>query len=66
MYSETSNMDTIGTKIFVLISEVSLTSVGDYYVLKVVTQSSVLINQVSLFQGCPLRGVPLYICMTLN
>ena len=24
---------------------------------KVGTQSSVLINQVSLFQGCPLRGV---------
>ena len=24
------------------------------------TQSSVLINEVSLFQRCPLRGVPLY------
>ena len=31
------------------------------YLYKVVTQSSVLINQVSLFQRCPLREVPLYI-----
>ena len=28
------------------------------YLYKVVTWSSVLINQVSLFQGCPLRAVP--------
>ena len=30
------------------------------YLYKVGTQASVLINQVSLFQGCPLREVPLY------
>ena len=35
-------MDTIGTKIFVLISELSL------------------------FQGCLLRGVPLYLCNEMN
>ena len=42
-----SYMDTLGTKITVLISEVSW------------TKSSVLINEVSLFQRCPLREVPL-------
>ena len=30
------------------------------YLYKVGTWSSVLINQVSLFQRCPLREVPLY------
>ena len=34
------------------------------YLYEVGTQSSVLINEVSLFQGCPLRGVPLYIFHT--
>ena len=50
-------MDTIGTKIF---GEVSLfQGENTMYLYKVVTQSSVLINQVSLFQGGPLREVPL-------
>ena len=55
-------MDTLGTKIIVLVSEVSLFQQGgdNVYLYKVGTQSSVLINQVSLFQGCPLRAVPLY------
>ena len=30
------------------------------YLYKVGTHSSVLINQMSLFQRCPLRDVPLY------
>ena len=56
-----SNMDTIGTKIFVLINEVSLfQGENNTYLNKVWTLSSILINQVSLFQGCPLREVPLY------
>ena len=55
-----SNTDTLGAKIIVLISEVSLFQrENNMYLCKVGTQSSVLINQVSLFQGCPLRGVPL-------
>ena len=32
------------------------------YLYEVGTWSSVLIREVSLFQGCPLRGVPLYMC----
>ena len=55
-----SNMDTRGTKICVLISEVSLFQGENMYLYKVGTWSSVLINQVSLFQRCPLREVPLY------
>ena len=31
------------------------------YLYKVGTQSSVLINQMSLFQECPVREVPLYL-----
>ena len=30
---------------------------------KVGTRSGVLINHVSFFQRCPLRGVPLYSCV---
>ncbi len=30
------------------------------YLLEVGTSSSILIREVSLIQGCPLRGVPLY------
>ena len=56
-----SNTDTLGTKIIVLISEVSLfEGENKMYLYKVGTQSSVLINQVSLFPRCPLREVPLY------
>ena len=47
-------MVTVGTKMFVLISEVSLLQEELY---KVGTRSSVLM---SLFQRCSLRGVPLY------
>ena len=47
-------MDTIGTEIFVLISEVSLfLGENNVCLYKVGTRSSVLINQVSLFKGCP-------------
>ena len=54
-------MDTIGTKIIVQISEVSLfQGENNMYLYEVRTQSSILINQVSLFQKCPLREVPLY------
>ena len=51
-------MDTIGDKTFVLISEVSLFQ-GENNLYKVGTRSSVLINEGSVFQRCPLRGVPL-------
>ena len=51
-----SNVDTIGTKTFVLVSEVFLFQ-EDNNLYEVGTQSSVLINQVSLFQRCPLREV---------
>ena len=55
-----SNMDTLGTKIFVLISEVSsFQGDNNMQLYKVGTRTSVLNNQVSLFQGCPLRGIPL-------
>ena len=55
------NTDTLGTKIIFLISEASLFQrENNMYLYKVGTQSSVLINKVSLFQGCPLREVPLY------
>ena len=44
-----SNMDTLGTKIIVLISEVSLfEGENNMYLYKVGTQSSVLINEGSL------------------
>ena len=47
-----SNMDTLGTKIIVQISEVSLFQEGNnMYLYKVGTRSSVLIKQASLFQG---------------
>ena len=56
-----SNTDTLGIKIIVLISEVSLfQGEKDLYLYKVGTQPGVLINQLSLFQRCPLREVPLY------
>ena len=52
-----STTDTLGTKIVVLISEVSLfQGENNMYLYKVGTRSSVLINQVSLFQECPLEG----------
>ena len=50
---------------FVLISEVFLFQGGIMNLYQVGTRSSVLINQVSLFQGCPLRGVPLYVVISL-
>ena len=58
-------MDTFGTKIIVLISEVSLfQGENNVYIYEVGTQSNVLINQgvliseVSSFQRCPyFRGV---------
>ena len=47
-----SNMDTFGTKIIVLISEVSLFLGEDsMYLYKVGTQSNVLINQLSFKRG---------------
>ena len=50
-------MDTIGTKIFVLINEVSLfQGENNTYLYKVETRSGILF----LFQGCPLREVPLH------
>ena len=55
-----SNVDTVGTKI---IGEGSLFQrENNMYLYKVGTQSSVLINQVSLFQRCtcPLSGVPVF------
>ena len=56
------NTDTLGTKIIVQISEVSLfQGENNMYLYKVGTQLNVLINQVSLFQKCPLREVPLYL-----
>ena len=54
-----SNMDTTWTKIIVLISEVSEENNVCSY--EVGTRSSVLINQVYLFQRCPVSGVPLYL-----
>ena len=51
-----SDTDTLGTKIIVLISEVSLFQGENNY--KIGTQSSVQINQVSIFQGCTSREVP--------
>ena len=56
------NTDTLGTKIIVQISEVSLfQGENNMYLYKVGTQLNVLINQVFLFQKCPLREVPLYL-----
>ena len=51
-----------GTSVlFVPISEVRLFQGENImYLYEVGTQPSVLINEVSLFQGCPLRGVPLH------
>ena len=57
-----SNTDTLKTTILVLIGEVASFHAGGEYSCKLGTQSSVPINQVSLFQGCPLREVPLYAC----
>ena len=55
-------MDTLGTKILVL-SEMSSVFQGknNMYLYRVGTQSTILINQVSLFERCPLREVPLYL-----
>ena len=59
-YSGTSLIWT--PEITVLISEVSLfQGENNMHLYKVGTWSSVLINQVSLFQRCPLREVPLYL-----
>ena len=58
-----SYADALGTKTIVLISEVSLfQGENNMYLYKIGAhdQSSVPINQLSLFQRCPLRGVPLY------
>ena len=52
-------MDTLGTKIIVLVSEVSFQGEKNTYLYKDGTQFSVLINQVSLLQRCPLREVML-------
>ena len=51
-----SIMDNFGTKIISVLRE---------YLYTVETWSSVLIKQVSLFQGCPLRGVPLYMASSI-
>ena len=49
-------MDTLGTKTCVLISEVYLfQGKNNMYSYKVGIQSSVLVNQMSLFRRCPLR-----------
>ena len=54
-------MDNLGTPIIALISEAALfQGENNVYLYKVGTQSSVLINQVSLFQICPLREDPLH------
>ena len=50
-------MDTLGTKIIVLIGQVCLFQGENSMHLRT---SSVLINQVSIFQGGPLRKVSLY------
>ena len=53
-------MDSLGTKIIVLISEVSLfQGQNNMYLYKVGTQLSVLINQGVLISEGPLREVPL-------
>ena len=59
-----SNTDTLGTKIIILISEVSFfQGENNMYLYKVGIQSSVLIKQdVLKSQRCPLREVPLYMC----
>ncbi len=55
-----SNTDTLGPIKFVLIKEVSsFQGANNAYLYKVGTWSSVLIREVSLIQGYPLRGVPL-------
>ena len=57
-----SNTDTLWTKITLLIGEVPLLQGENImYSYKAGTQTSVLINQGPLFQGCPLREVPVYI-----
>ena len=58
MYS--AIMDSLATKILVLISEVSLfQGQNNMYLYKVGTQLSVLINQGVLISEGPLREVPL-------
>ena len=56
-------MDPLGTKIIVLISEASISG-GCVFLYDFGAQSSVLINKVSLCQGCPLREVPLFVIAT--
>ncbi len=59
-----SNTDTLGPIICVLFREVSsFQGANNTYVYVVGTWSSVLIREVSLIQGCPLRGLPLYMYM---
>ncbi len=54
-------MDTLGPMKCDLIREVSsFRGANNTYLYEVWTWSSVLIREVSLIQGCPLRGVPLY------
>ncbi len=56
-----SNTNTLGPIKCVLIREMSsFQGANNRYLYEVGTWSSVLIREVSLIQGCPLRGVPLY------
>jgi len=56
-----SNTDTLGPLKCVLIRGVSsFQGANNTYLYEVGTWSSVLIREVSSFQRCPLRGVPLY------
>jgi len=53
-------MDTLGPLKCVLIRGVSsFQGANNTYLYEVGTWSSVLIGEVSSFQGCPLRGIPL-------
>ncbi len=56
-----SNMDTPGPINYLLIREVSSFQEANIaYLYEVGTWSSVLIREVSLIQGCPSRGVPVF------
>ena len=59
-----SNTDAFGPLKCVLIRGVSsFQGANNTYLYEVGTWSSVLTREVSSFQGCPLRGVPLYVIM---
>ena len=57
-----SNPDTIGLEESVLIREVHvlISGVEKYTNMVLGEEESVLFREVSIFQGCPYRGVPLY------